>query len=414
MQAVAAMMQGARQRDQVLHRLAFGQRLDFDRAVAPARRMAADRRRQRDEVAARAHQHGDLSCRIGAPLGLDHGHHAFGFELLAVLALAGLGNQRMHRNAGIGQVFARGDEGPVADLAAQRFVMRREERRKAGVDPVHHRRTGAVVARQTQRRQRQAADALCLGAQEQPHLSLAEAVDRLHRIADAEQRAAVAWLPAGGEALQQLDLGRAGVLELVDQQVADAPVEAQAQFRRVHVVAQGGDGARGELAEIHFAGLAEHQPQLGRGELHQSRQGAHDGVVLVLGRRQAAQAHQGGDGIRVEARQRGKHGVLLRFDLPAGGEAVLDVDRLARGIVERQQEGGQRAPARQILTLRGQGTVPVGERAFPQVGRGKTRQRHPWRLPGRAQRLHRAGEFLSKHLFQRRGDRRFRMIKRGA
>jgi hypothetical protein len=131
-QAVAAMVQGARQRDQVLHRLAFGQRLDLDRAAAPACRMAADRRRQRRKVAARAHQHGDLPRRIGAPLGLDQRHHARGFEPPGGLGIAASGDQRMNRDAGIGQVFARGDEGPVGDFAANRFVMRREQWREAG------------------------------------------------------------------------------------------------------------------------------------------------------------------------------------------------------------------------------------------------------------------------------------------
>ena len=67
---------------------------------------------------------------------------------------------------------------------------------------------------------------------EEPHLGVAEAVDRLHRIADREQRAAVAGLPAGGQPAQELELRERRVLELVDQQVIDACVEREQQVGR--------------------------------------------------------------------------------------------------------------------------------------------------------------------------------------
>ena len=101
------------------------------------------------------------------------------------------------------------------------------------------------------------ADTTLADAQEQADIGLAEAVDRLHRIANHEQRPAIVRHPAAGQFFNEADLARAGVLELVDQQVADAPVEAQAEFGRIGLVAQGGDGARREFAEIDLAGLAD-------------------------------------------------------------------------------------------------------------------------------------------------------------
>ena len=58
----------------------------------------------------------------------------------------------------------------------------------------------AEIAPQDEDLDRHVADATaCLRLEEQPHLGVAEAVDRLHRIADREQRAAVARLPARGQ-----------------------------------------------------------------------------------------------------------------------------------------------------------------------------------------------------------------------
>src|SRR3954465_11008124 len=55
------------------------------------------------------------------------------------------------------------------------------------------------------------------GLEEERHLRFAEAVDRLHRVADEEERAAVAFFPSGGEAAQQLVLRPGSVLVFVDQ-----------------------------------------------------------------------------------------------------------------------------------------------------------------------------------------------------
>ena len=152
--------------------------------------------------------------------------------------------------------------------------------------------------------------------------------------------------PAGGEAFEQLDLGRAGVLELIDQQMADAVVEAQAELRGIEFVAQRGDSARCQLAEIHLAAFAKHQPQLGGGELHQARQRAHHVVVVVIRRRQLAQALQGRDRPGVERRECCQHRILLRLEFFACREAVVHGHRLARLVLLRQQQVGQCAPAR--------------------------------------------------------------------
>ena len=70
------------------------------------------------------------------------------------------------------------------------------------------------------------------GAEELADLGLAEAVDRLHRVADREQRPPVAGRPAGGELLDQLVLGERRVLELVDQHVPHAIIERERDIGR--------------------------------------------------------------------------------------------------------------------------------------------------------------------------------------
>ena len=86
--------------------------------------------------------------------------------------------------------------------------------------------------------ERHAADAFLGRLQEERHVRLAERIDGLHRVADAEQRPAVAALPARQQQCEQPLLRRRGVLVLVHQQVADAVVEGERKLGRRRLVAQ--------------------------------------------------------------------------------------------------------------------------------------------------------------------------------
>src|SRR5262249_50251258 len=90
----------------------------------------------------------------------------------------------------------------------------------------------------------------------------AEAVNRLHRVADQEQRAPVAFLPAGGELGEELELRERGVLELVDQDMRDLLVEREQQVARVVDRAECLERAVRELGEIGLAALAEQNLEL--------------------------------------------------------------------------------------------------------------------------------------------------------
>jgi hypothetical protein len=83
--------------------------------------------------------------------------------------------------------------------------------------------------------------------------------------------------------VQQADLRRAGVLELVDQQVADAVVEPQLQaggFGLVPCAAQCFERTLRDLDEVDFALLLEHRPQLRGGELEQLREDGDDARLV--------------------------------------------------------------------------------------------------------------------------------------
>ena len=117
-------------------------------------------------------------------------------------------------------------------------------------------------------------------AQVETDLGLAKAVNRLHRIADGEQRATIAMLPAGRQRGEQLVLAARGVLELVDQHMLQPVVEAQRQVRRLVRAAQGAARAHLDFGKIHLAVVPEHQLQLARCVQQYCKQARQHGLLL--------------------------------------------------------------------------------------------------------------------------------------
>ncbi len=102
--------------------------------------------------------------------------------------------------------------------------------------------------------------------QEQAHVRLAKAVDGLHGIADQEQRAPVVRRPALGELLQQREVTVRGVLELVDQDVADAVIERQREIGGRFVGAERLARRVGDLGVVDPGTLGEHHAQARGGD----------------------------------------------------------------------------------------------------------------------------------------------------
>ena len=151
------------------------------------------------------------------------------------------------------------------------------------------------MRREVEELHRDVADA-SLGArfEEQAHFRVAEAVDRLHRIADREQRAPVARRPSCRQQLDEPELGVGRVLEFIDQQMIDREVETQQEVARRIGIAERLERGDRQLREVDGAVRGEHHRQL-RGGLRQDMQQRGDRRPVRVGEagsRELAQAKQ--------------------------------------------------------------------------------------------------------------------------
>ncbi len=251
-QAVRGLQQRVRERGQVEHRLPRAQRVEFDRGEGNARR--AQRRQDLVERRARAHEDRDCPRR----------RRAIAAATRWTTRSASASGVSTRSIVGRCVVFGRprGHCGRERYRPAPRIAVRRQHRRKHSVDPFDHRPLRPEVAGEIHDAHRDVADAsACLRIEEQAHFRVAEAVDRLHRIADGEQRAAVAVGPAGRELRQQLVLHIGRVLEFVDEQMVVARIEAQQQVGRCLGGAERAQRRQRELDEVDGAFGGEYQLQ---------------------------------------------------------------------------------------------------------------------------------------------------------
>ncbi len=174
--------------------------------------------------------------------------------------------QRMHADPAVPAGLLPRHARCVAHCATQHVVRSRQHLREAIVHPVHDRCRRAKIHRELQRLEHQLAEAVVADVEEQSDLRVAEAVDRLHRVADEEQRAPVAGLPAGRQRLQQSHLRLGGVLELVDQHVPQLRVERQRGVGRRVLAAERLPRRPREARVVGNAPLGEHQFEFGDGE----------------------------------------------------------------------------------------------------------------------------------------------------
>src|SRR5258705_6641212 len=123
----------------------------------------------------------------------------------------------------------------------------------------------AKIGGERNRLQRDAGDACGTRAQEQPDLRFAETVNRLHRIAHRKYAAAVAWLPARGQLLDELVLADRGVLEFVDQQMANTVIERKRQISRALAGFECAQCSLRDLGEIDLPARPEDEAQLRNG-----------------------------------------------------------------------------------------------------------------------------------------------------
>ena len=253
--AIGRMQQRAREPRKILRGLLFLERVDFHGVHRPAVR--AQPFAQPVEVSATLHEHRDRLFGIERPLLRENLDDACSFRMRPRY-----GDGRESNELACGDV-ADGRAGTESGDAGRNLVFRRKHAHECRVDPVHDVGRAAKVVREREARECDVADTTLLRAQEQRHVGVAKTVDRLHRIADEEQRATVVALPAGRQQLEQTQLRMRRVLEFVDENVLDAAIERQQQFRRsIHMTQRAARRER-ELHEIHFAPLREHNLELG-------------------------------------------------------------------------------------------------------------------------------------------------------
>ena len=118
-------------------------------------------------------------------------------------------------------------------------------------------------------------------AREELGVGVAEEIDRLHGVADNKAGASSPLGPCGDEAGEQLVLAAAGVLEFVDQKVANAVGDSNRGVRGEIVVAlEHALGNLRDLDEVHSSGFGKGDSQLARCPAQQREAGAHNLPVI--------------------------------------------------------------------------------------------------------------------------------------
>ena len=230
-----------------------GQPVDVHRLVVDAG--GAQQRQQCGELCAAANEHHHVVVGVLV--------ERFADDAAALLRFVRRVGTEQRVNTAIALGVERGNRLRVRHRAARRVVRRRQHLREHRVEPVHEELAGTEVAAQHQGLEVNAADARALRKQELRDLGVAEAVDRLHGVADAEQGAAVARLPAPGQRFEHAVLGARRILHLVDEQVPDLVVEEQCDIAGTLGRTQRRAGCQRDLDEVGQALRAEQAGQFG-------------------------------------------------------------------------------------------------------------------------------------------------------
>ncbi len=190
---------------------------------------------------------------------------------------------------------------------------------------------------------------------EAAHLGIAKPVDGLHRIADQEQRAAIALGPVLREREQQFVLIARGVLEFVDQDVTDARAEPFGQRGRHRVFGQRTARSAGHLGVIALALLVEDARQLRGGHHQQLRQCVERAARTRRYHRvrQRADDLERDDVARVEQGQPFGEGNTQRLGIRVfRRESLGAIEPGTNSAFLRERQIAQRAPARQVFDAR--------------------------------------------------------------
>jgi hypothetical protein len=179
--------QGATQGQQVANDRLIDQRLELYRLKADPSR--SQRAADVNSMLSLAHEHRDRLVRIAFAVRRNQSGDLSGFL------------RRVQREAGvdvdcgcIARIASRGAT-CVTDRTAGKVVPRRQCSGEHFIEPVHELGHRAEIVLEPERHRSQGSEPEIARAQKEPDLGMPEAIDRLHRIADAEERAPVAIAP---------------------------------------------------------------------------------------------------------------------------------------------------------------------------------------------------------------------------
>ena len=276
--AIRGLHQRMRERGEIEHRLALGKPIQIDRRIRDS--CSAQRRQQLREIGALAHEDRDR-LRIAGQRGANAPHDRRGFERLAATDI--------QRHCRRWLRIARGERGLESDRAAPRRTRRRHLSKDA-IDPIDQGPLRAEIARERQRLERHGTDSLpTLRIEKQADVGIAKTVDRLHRIADDEQRPGIARRPPGGQLFDQVALSERSVLIFVDQEMFDSKVEREQKLGGSVGARQRPQRDQGRFVEIDRAGIGEHELEpRGYARQHVEQRGDEAPRRLIVARRRQA------------------------------------------------------------------------------------------------------------------------------
>ena len=280
--AVARVCKCAREREQVEHDRAFEQRIDV--VGTKAESTPGELRDNVHEVAAALHEDRDRPrAGFGQPGGRDVGH-------FACLAHPVAPEECVHAHAALRRGVRTGGYGQIGDSTALHVVARGQDLRERAIEPLDHRGGGPEIDAEREAFEPEPAQTAVAHVEKEADLCVAEPVDRLHGIADQEQRPAITRLPAGRQRLEQPHLCVGGVLEFVDEHVPQARIEREGRIRGRLLVAKRRARRGGKSRVVRCAPLGEHELELRERKAQHGQQGMQYAPLslVVSGGRQAS------------------------------------------------------------------------------------------------------------------------------
>ena len=344
-EAVGGLHERVRERHEVAHRLPLGERIELDRRERDARRAQRGQDAHRGACA----RGPAWRCRSTPARAPPHAAPRRGAPRLRV------GHEVERRRAFRRRSRATGRGGANATAPLHGSLRAASTPRKHAVHPVDQLRpaSGNCARGRGTRTGTSPITPLALRLEEQAHLGVAKAIDRLHRIADREQRAAVALRPARREHARSERTARPtypGIRRPAGDRLRGRAAAAGRSARRLRPARR--SAASVSCGVVDASARGEHDAAAARRPRQdlEQRLDRRPCVVVVRGDGSCARRAAPRRGPARRAARRAcaslARAALRRRRPSFGREAVAPVHRLANRLALHEQPIGERAPSR--------------------------------------------------------------------